>query len=179
MFHVDQDFVLTTSRTSRILVVDDDPSLRILLRTIFELAGYEVTEAGHGNRSPSTCRAVPGNGNRQPSLFSGDPRPGYLVVRDAAQHDQLVLPVDMDLVLYDSEPVDLGTAGQGKFMLQGRRNPALRLDVDGDTPPDVLVLLLRELKLGPSDVHVLTETMDLINPMAFQAAITNWPSATA
>jgi CheY-like chemotaxis protein len=33
---------------SRILVVDDDPSVRILLRTIFEVAGYQVTEAGHG-----------------------------------------------------------------------------------------------------------------------------------
>ncbi len=33
---------------SRILVVDDDPSLRTLMRVVFEVAGYEVTEAGHG-----------------------------------------------------------------------------------------------------------------------------------
>jgi CheY-like chemotaxis protein len=33
---------------SKILVVDDDPSLRTLLRMIFELAGYEVVEAGDG-----------------------------------------------------------------------------------------------------------------------------------
>jgi CheY-like chemotaxis protein len=33
---------------SRILVVDDEPDLRFLLRRIFEKAGHEVTEAGHG-----------------------------------------------------------------------------------------------------------------------------------
>jgi polyphosphate kinase len=86
---------------------------------------------------------------------------------------------DLDLVLFDSEPEDLRTAGQGKFMHQRRRNPAVRLDVDGDVSPDVLVLLLRELKLGPQDVYALTGTMDLISPMAFQAASTNWLSATA
>lgn len=32
----------------KILIVDDDPSLRAMLRMIFELAGYEVAEAGHG-----------------------------------------------------------------------------------------------------------------------------------
>jgi CheY-like chemotaxis protein len=32
----------------KILVVEDDPSLRTLLKLIFEAAGYEVAEAGHG-----------------------------------------------------------------------------------------------------------------------------------
>jgi CheY-like chemotaxis protein len=36
------------ARVRKILVVDDDPSIRTLLRTIFELAGYEVAEAAHG-----------------------------------------------------------------------------------------------------------------------------------
>ena len=33
---------------SRILVVDDEPDQRFLLRRIFERAGHEVTEAGDG-----------------------------------------------------------------------------------------------------------------------------------
>jgi CheY-like chemotaxis protein len=33
---------------SRILVVDDEPDQRFLLRTIFERAGHEVTDAGDG-----------------------------------------------------------------------------------------------------------------------------------
>jgi CheY-like chemotaxis protein len=32
----------------RILVVDDEPDLRFIMRRIFERAGYEVTDAGHG-----------------------------------------------------------------------------------------------------------------------------------
>jgi CheY-like chemotaxis protein len=32
----------------RILVVDDEPDLRYILRRIFERAGYEVADAGHG-----------------------------------------------------------------------------------------------------------------------------------
>jgi CheY-like chemotaxis protein len=33
---------------SRILVVDDEPDLRFILRRIFERAGHEVADAGHG-----------------------------------------------------------------------------------------------------------------------------------
>ncbi len=32
----------------KILLVDDDPSMRFMLRLILEAAGYEVTEAHHG-----------------------------------------------------------------------------------------------------------------------------------
>jgi CheY-like chemotaxis protein len=32
----------------RILVVDDEPDLRYIMRRIFERAGHEVTDAGHG-----------------------------------------------------------------------------------------------------------------------------------
>jgi polyphosphate kinase len=87
---------------------------------------------------------------------------------------------DLDLVLHDSEREESRTAGQGEFMqLRRRRSPAVRLDVDGDMSPDVLVLLLRELKLRPQDVHALTGTMDLTSPMPFEAADTNLLSATA
>ena len=33
---------------ARILVVDDEPDLRFILRRFFERAGHEVVEAGHG-----------------------------------------------------------------------------------------------------------------------------------
>jgi CheY-like chemotaxis protein len=35
-------------RVSRILVVDDEPDQRFLLRRIFERAGHEVSDAGNG-----------------------------------------------------------------------------------------------------------------------------------
>ena len=40
--------VFSRGRVSKILVVEDDPSLRTILRLMFEKAGYEVAEAGHG-----------------------------------------------------------------------------------------------------------------------------------
>jgi CheY-like chemotaxis protein len=44
---------------SRILVVDDEPDLRYLLRRIFERAGHEVTEANHGAAALDIALAEP------------------------------------------------------------------------------------------------------------------------
>ena len=40
----------------RILVVDDEPDLRFILRRIFEKAGHEVTDAGHGAQALERVR---------------------------------------------------------------------------------------------------------------------------
>src|ERR1700685_1336098 len=47
------------SFVSRILVVDDEPDLRFLLRRIFEKAGHEVTDAGHGAEALECVRGSP------------------------------------------------------------------------------------------------------------------------
>lgn len=41
--------IMTHNRPPHILVVDDDPQIRLLLRNCFELEGYEVTEASSGD----------------------------------------------------------------------------------------------------------------------------------
>jgi CheY-like chemotaxis protein len=41
-------FIRGTRRVPRILVVDDEPDQRFLLRRIFERAGHEVTDAADG-----------------------------------------------------------------------------------------------------------------------------------
>jgi CheY-like chemotaxis protein len=41
---------------SKVLVVEDDPSLRAILRLLFEEAGYEVVEAGHGQAALDLLR---------------------------------------------------------------------------------------------------------------------------
>jgi CheY-like chemotaxis protein len=41
---------------SRILVVDDEPDMRFLLRRIFESVGHEVSEAGNGAAALITIR---------------------------------------------------------------------------------------------------------------------------
>lgn len=35
-------------RKARVLIVDDDPTLREMIRVTLEMSGYEVVEAGHG-----------------------------------------------------------------------------------------------------------------------------------
>jgi hypothetical protein len=44
---------------SKILVVEDDPSSRAMLRAIFENAGYEVAEAAHGMAALDLLRGAP------------------------------------------------------------------------------------------------------------------------
>jgi CheY-like chemotaxis protein len=44
---------------SRILVVDDEPDLRFILRRIFEKAGHEVTDAGDGAAALECVRRSP------------------------------------------------------------------------------------------------------------------------
>ena len=44
---------------ARILVVDDEPAQRFLLRRIFERAGHEVTDAGDGAAALRAVRASP------------------------------------------------------------------------------------------------------------------------
>ncbi|ADW17241.1 response regulator receiver protein [Desulfobulbus propionicus DSM 2032] len=45
----------------RILVIDDDEQMRILLRQVMEWAGYEVTEAGDGREGMHKQRRQPAN----------------------------------------------------------------------------------------------------------------------
>ena len=43
----------------RILVVDDEPDLRYLLRRVFERAGYEVADSGNGVTALESVRGSP------------------------------------------------------------------------------------------------------------------------
>lgn len=44
---------------SRILVVDDEPDLRFVIRHYLETAGYEVVEAGHGGAALQSVHESP------------------------------------------------------------------------------------------------------------------------
>ncbi len=47
---------MTTASHFSLLVVDDEPDLRFLLRRIFESAGHEVSEAGNGADALTSVR---------------------------------------------------------------------------------------------------------------------------
>ena len=51
---------------ARILIVDDEPDIRFMMRLIFEGAGYQVTEARHGAAGFKSVKA------RQPDLVTTD-----------------------------------------------------------------------------------------------------------
>jgi len=51
---------------ARILIVDDEPDIRFMMRMIFESAGYQVTEARHGVAGLKSVKA------RQPDLVTTD-----------------------------------------------------------------------------------------------------------
>jgi CheY-like chemotaxis protein len=51
---------------ARILIVDDEPDIRYLMRMIFEGAGHQVTEARHGLAGLKSVKA------RQPDLVTTD-----------------------------------------------------------------------------------------------------------
>lgn len=44
---------------ARILIIDDDENIRVMLRLMLERAGYEVAEAGDGNEAIRLFRAQP------------------------------------------------------------------------------------------------------------------------
>jgi CheY-like chemotaxis protein len=54
------------ARVARILIVDDEPDVRFMMRLILEGAGHQVTEARHGATGLKSVRA------RQPDLVTTD-----------------------------------------------------------------------------------------------------------
>ncbi|MEA2643954.1 MAG: polyphosphate kinase [Chloroflexota bacterium] len=68
---------------------------------------------------------------------------------------------DADLDLDDDEAEDLMTAVQAELLRKRRKGRAVRLEVDPDMSPDVLLLLTRELDLSPKDVYSATGMLDM------------------
>ena len=83
---------------SRILVVDDEPDLRFILRRIFEKAGHEVADAGDGAAALECVR------RSRPELVVMDPpRAGV-----GAEVCALLVRVSAPTVVYVScDPVSL------------------------------------------------------------------------
>jgi polyphosphate kinase len=68
---------------------------------------------------------------------------------------------DADLDIDDDEAEDLMAAVQAELLRKRRKGRAVRLEVDPDMSPDVLLLLRRELDLTPQDVYSTNGLMDM------------------
>lgn len=105
-----------------------------------------------------------------PVLFSG---------MEIVSHHYFRVTRDADLDLDDDEAEDLMAAVQAELMRKRRKGRAVRLEVDPDMSPEVLVLLLRELELGPQDVYSVTGMLDLTGLLSIQVPPENPLAASA
>jgi polyphosphate kinase len=87
-----------------------------------------------------------------PALFQG---------MEIVSHHYFRVTRDADLDLDDDEAEDLMAAVQAELVRKRRKGRAVRLEVGPDMSPDVLVLLLRELDLGPQDVYKVNGLLDM------------------
>ena len=89
---------------------------------------------------------------------------------------------DADLDIDDDEAEDLMAAVQAELLRKRRKGRAVRLEVDPDMSPDVLVLLLRELDLSPQDVYSATGMLDMTGLLSIhlrtQMATSAWMPTT-
>ena len=75
---------------------------------------------------------------------------------------------DADLDVDDDEAEDLMAAVQAELLRKRRKGRAVRLEVDPDMSPEVLLLLRRELELGPEDVYSATGMLDMTGLLSIQ-----------
>ncbi|HVC75898.1 MAG TPA: polyphosphate kinase 1 [Candidatus Micrarchaeaceae archaeon] len=87
-----------------------------------------------------------------PALFSGMEIVSYHYFR---------VTRDADLDIDDDEAEDLMAAVQAELLRKRRKGRAVRLEVDPDMSPDVLLLLRRELDLSLQDVYSATGLLDM------------------
>ena len=118
---------------SRILIVDDEPDLRFLLRRIFERAGHEVTEASHGKAA----------------LESIDGSPPDLVVTD------VMMPVMGGVELIERLRSDPATAHIPILAATGDPDLARAADATLRKPyqRDVLITAANELLAKEKDIR--------------------------
>jgi CheY-like chemotaxis protein len=84
---------------SRLLIVEDDPNLRVVIRMVLERAGYEVAEARHG------VDALDSIGVEKPDLVIAD----------------MTMPVMNGIELIDRIHANMATASLPIILLSGRQ----------------------------------------------------------
>jgi polyphosphate kinase len=89
---------------------------------------------------------------------------------------------DADLDIDDDEAEDLMAAVQAELLRKRRKGRVVRLEVDPDMSPDVLLLLRRELDLTPQDVYSTKGMLDMTGLLSIhlrgQAAPQVWMPTT-
>ncbi len=107
---------------SRILVVDDEPDIRMTLRLVLELAGHEITEAENGRQALDLAPTMPDviildirmpdiDGLEVLALLKGDPAVADIPVVCVSAHssgEAMQRAVALGAVAYINKPFDFG-----------------------------------------------------------------------
>lgn len=166
------------ARAAKILVVDDEPQIRILLRATLSRAGYSVVEAATGREAvnakgidkPDLILLDLGlpdrDGLELVNLLRGEPRSALIVVSARDQTEQKVAALDLgadDFVTKPFDPEEL-LARVRASLRQRLASEAERQVVEAG--PVAIDLLARLVRRDGVEVHVTPKEWDLLAELA-------------
>jgi len=166
------------ARAQKILIVDDEPQIRILLKATLGRAGYIVVEAANA-REALSAKAIDKpdvvlldlglpdrDGLELVELLRGDPRSALIVVSARDQTEQKVAALDLGADDYVTKPFDTEE-------LLARVRASLRQRLASETERQVVVagaitidLLERAVRRNGNEVHVTPKEWNLLAELA-------------
>jgi two-component system KDP operon response regulator KdpE len=166
------------SRPAKILVVDDEPQIRTLLKATLTRAGYTVVEAGTA-REALNAKAIDKpdlvildlglpdrDGLELVTLLRQEPRAALIVVSARDQTDQKVAALDLGADDYVTKPFDTE-----ELLARVRASLRQRLASESErqvveSGPVTIDLLARTTRRDGAEVHVTPKEWDLLAELA-------------
>jgi len=166
------------ARAPKVLIVDDEPQIRTLLKATLGRAGYVVVEAANA-REALSAKAIDKpdvvlldlglpdrDGLELVELLRGDPRSALIVVSARDQTEQKVAALDLGADDYVTKPFDTEEllARVRASLRQRLASEAERQVVEAG--PIVIDLVARIVRCGGNEVHVTPKEWDLLAELA-------------
>jgi two-component system KDP operon response regulator KdpE len=166
------------AKPPKVLVVDDEPQIRVLLRATLGRAGYAVAEASNA-REALNAKAIDKpdlilldlglpdrDGLELVAALRGEPRSALIVVSARDQTEQKVAALDLGADDYITKPFDTEE-------LLARVRASLRQRLASETErqvveagPVTIDLLARTVKREENEVHVTPKEWELLAELA-------------
>ena len=166
------------ARQPRILIVDDEPHIRTLLKATLGRAGYSVVEAANGREAVNAKSidkpdlvlldlGLPDrDGLELVEALRGEPRSALIVVSARDQTEQKVAALDLGADDYVTKPFDTE-----ELLARVRASLRQRLASEADRQvveagPVMIDLLARIVRRDSQEVHVTPKEWELLAELA-------------